>query len=243
MKNKHPNFTAKNKSRQTRGFTIAAGICLIAIGVAAWAAYDSVVQEPQIIDSPVSISETQPSATPTPEPASTPAPESDTPTAAGAVSSSTEEASATPAPEPAVTPIEELEVSFPVGQKVSKRFSEGELVYSDTMRDWRVHNGVDFEAETGESVKSMAEGTVDEVREDASLGNVVIITHGDTQVWYCGLDDKILVEAGQSVNAGDELGIVGECPVESADGPHFHLEMHRDNECIDPLSVLMTEES
>ena len=77
MKNKHLNFTAKNKSRQTRGFTIAAGICLIAIGVAAWAAYDSVVQEPQTIDSPVSISETQPSATPTPEPAPTPTPESD----------------------------------------------------------------------------------------------------------------------------------------------------------------------
>ncbi len=243
MKNKHLNFTAKNKSRQTRGFTIAAGICLIAIGVAAWAAYDSVVQEPQTIDSPVSISETQPSATPTPEPAPTPTPESDTPTAAGTVSSADEEASATPAPEPAATPIKEMELSFPVGQKVVKRFSEGELVYSDTMRDWRVHNGVDFEADTGEAVKSMADGVVKEIVEDASLGNVVIITHGDTQAWYCGLEDKVNVEVGQNVKLGDELGIVGECPVESADGPHFHLELHQDEKCIDPLSILMTEES
>lgn len=225
------------KNRQTRGFAIAAGICLIAIGVAAWASYDSIVQEPADINSEVSISElpsqeestvSKAEPTPTPEQA-----------VAGTVTA-TPSPSPTAAPTPTPAPAQ-VELSFPVGQKVLKRFSDGAPVFSDTMQDWRVHNGVDFEAASGESVKAMGEGTVKDVRNDSLLGQVVVITHGDVEAWYCGLGEKVLVEKGAQVQAGQEIGTVGECPSESAEAEHLHLEMKKDGEWIDPLSRLMQE--
>lgn len=242
MRNKRTSPSTKTKSRQNRGFVIASGICIMAIGVAAWAAYDSVVQEPLELDSQVSISETQPaeeesSALPTP----TPTPDQ---AVAGSVAPSPS-AEPTPTPAPAseaeaASP--EVQLDFPVGQKILKRFSADAPVYSETMRDWRVHNGVDFEAAAGESVKAMGEGTVQEILKDASLGNVVVISHGELEARYCGLADQLQVKEGDTVTSGQEIGTVGTCPAESAEESHFHLEIRQGEEWVDPLSLLMTEE-
>ena len=242
MRNKRTSPSTKTKSRQNRGFVIASGICIMAIGVAAWAAYDSVVQEPLELDSQVSISETQPaeeesSALPTP----TPTPDQ---AVAGSVAPSPS-AEPTPTPAPAsqaeaASP--EVQLDFPVGQKILKRFSADAPVYSETMRDWRGHNGVDFEAAAGESVKAMGEGTVQEILKDASLGNVVVISHGELEARYCGLADQLQVKEGDTVTSGQEIGTVGTCPAESAEESHFHLEIRQGEEWVDPLSLLMTEE-
>lgn len=238
MRNNH--YPSNGKKRQNRGFAIAAGICLIAIGVAAWSAYDSVVQEPLSTESEVSISETVPTEDGISLSSPTPVPEEEA--AAKPASSPTPEATPSAKPSAEAASIEKMELSFPVGQKVLKRFSDSTPVYSDTMKDWRVHNGVDFEAESGQSVKAMAQGTVKEILQDSMLGNVVIITHGDADVWYCGLGSKVLVKEGSQVSAGDEIGTVGVCPAESADASHFHLEVHRGEEVLDPLTLLMKEE-
>lgn len=244
MRNKRTSPSTKTKSRQNRGFVIASGICIMAIGVAAWAAYDSVVQEPLELDSQVSISETQPAEE---ESSSLPSP---TPTPDQAVAGSVAPSpSAEPTPTPTPAPASEAEadspdvqLDFPVGQKILKRFSADAPVYSETMRDWRVHNGVDFEAAAGESVKAMGEGTVQEILKDASLGNVVVISHGELEARYCGLADQIQVKKGDAVASGQEIGTVGTCPAESAEKSHFHLEIRQDEEWVDPLSLLMTEE-
>lgn len=240
MRNNH--YPSNGKKRQNRGFAIAAGICLIAIGAAAWSAYDSVVQEPLSTESEVSISETIPTEDGISLSSPTPVPEKEAAAKPAPSPSPTPEATPSAKPSAAAVSIENMELSFPVGQKVLKRFSDATPVYSDTMKDWRVHNGVDFEAESGQSVKSMAQGTVKEILQDSMLGNVVVITHGDADVWYCGLGSKVLVKEGSQVSAGDEIGTVGVCPAESADASHFHLEVHRGEEVLDPLALLMKEE-
>ncbi|MEG2720608.1 MAG: hypothetical protein RR914_04710, partial [Oscillospiraceae bacterium] len=40
------------------------------------------------------------------------------------------------------------EFSMPMGTTIGKDFSNGELVQSKTMGDWRVHNGIDFKGTT-----------------------------------------------------------------------------------------------
>lgn len=45
-------------------------------------------------------------------------------------------------------------------------FSMTELMYDETMADWRTHDGVDIRAEEGDAVKTAAAGTVKEVRYD-----------------------------------------------------------------------------
>ncbi len=231
--------TPSSKNRQNRGFAIAAGICLIAIGVAAWASYDSIVQEPADIGSEVSISEL-PSQEESTESKIEPTPTPDQAVAGTVTTSPSPSPTAAPTPTPAPA---QVDLSFPVGQKVLKRFSDGAPVFSDTMQDWRVHNGVDLEAAAGESVKAMAEGTVTDVLEDPLLGQVVVITHGDVEALYCGLGEKVLVKKGDEVESGQEIGTVGECPSESAEAEHLHLEIKKDGEWIDPLSRLMQENS
>ena len=154
-------------------------------------------------------------------------------------SSETESPSPSPTAEPTPQPVS---LDFPVGQKVLNRFSKGEPVYSETMKDWRVHNGVDFEAQAGEAVKAMAEGTVKDVAKDALLGHVVVITHGNVEAWYCGLGEKITVKKGDTIKAGQEIGLVDVCPMESAEAAHFHLQIRQGEEWVDPLSLLMKEE-
>jgi len=40
-----------------------------------------------------------------------------------------------------------FELSYPVDGEIIEKFSEDELVYSRTLGDWRVHNGIDIKAE------------------------------------------------------------------------------------------------
>lgn len=133
-------------------------------------------------------------------------------------------------------------VSFaaPLVGEVSAEFSEDRLVFSETLRDWRVHNGTDFSAPVGTSVEAVADGTVEDVYYDELLGHTVSIAHDDGHVSvYCGLNDVTFVEEGERVEQGYVIGTIGdEMPLESAQEPHLHLEIIKDGARVDPLSVI-----
>lgn len=56
---------------------------------------------------------------------------------------------------------------LPLGTKINKDFSNGEMVESKTMGDWRVHSGIDFAAKKGDDVKAVGAGTVLSVENDS----------------------------------------------------------------------------
>ena len=127
---------------------------------------------------------------------------------------------------------------LPVGTQILKDYSNGIMVKSKTMNDWRLHNGVDFSGEDGSEVKAVRGGTVIDVYTDSMWGNVVEIDHGDSMIAkYCGLDD-IRVSKDDNVSGEQVIGILGEIPVESADAPHLHLEILKDGTVSDPLTAL-----
>lgn len=103
----------------------------------------------------------------------------------------------------------------------------------------RVHHGVDMPNPTGEPVRAAGSGTVvwaaDGLRvqggafeNSPSYGNVVVIEHDfgyrGQKLWtvYAHLS-AALVQAGQVVNAGDAIGLVG--ATGGATGPHVHFEV------------------
>ncbi len=142
---------------------------------------------------------------------------------------------------PANAPLYEIsgEMIYPVsGEAVAKAYSAGAPVYSETMRDWRVHAGADFSAESGEQVLACGNGIVKETYTDSMLGNVVVIEHGDYLFSYCGLGENFLVEPEQVVTMGQAIGSVTAVPGESADKPHLHLEVRRDSAYLDPQAVI-----
>ncbi len=127
--------------------------------------------------------------------------------------------------------------SKPVVGQVFKEFSGDTLVYSNTLGDWRVHNGTDIKCEYGSIVSSSTFGSVVSVSSDDRYGNVVIVRHEDgSMFYYCGLDE-ISVAEGDAVGAGQKLGTVGVVPCECEDEPHLHLMAMKDGEFVEPLSA------
>ena len=96
------------------------------------------------------------------------------------------------------------------------------------------HTGVEFVNKFGTPVYAAAAGTVLFAGPDKRpvytrwpdfYGNLVVIGHADSLYTLYAHLSKILVEQGQSVAAGDEIGEVGQSGV--AIGPHLHFEVRR----------------
>lgn len=121
--------------------------------------------------------------------------------------------------------------------RVLKSCSLDALVFSETMRDYRVHTGLDLVAAVGTEVQCYDAGTVESVQDDAFLGRTVTVRHGYGLVTvYANLDPSAeTVAVGAELAAGDRIGAVGASAiVESAEEPHLHFEMLLNGDRIDP---------
>ena len=115
-------------------------------------------------------------------------------------------------------------------------FSMSELLYDETMADWRTHDGVDIKAEEGDAVKTAADGTVKMVRYDDLMGVTVVIAHADGyETQYSSLQQEPPVEQGKTVKAGDIIGRVGSTAAAEGDvGPHLHFSVSKDGKVVNP---------
>ena len=142
---------------------------------------------------------------------------------------------------PATAPLYEIsqEMIWPIeGGESLNAYSAGAPVYSKTMKDWRIHTGLDVAAENESPVLACANGQVKETYTDSMLGNVILVEHGDYLFYYCGVGENFLVNPGDVVTAGQQLGVVTAVPYEAAEEPHLHLEVRRDGVALDPQAVL-----
>ena len=147
---------------------------------------------------------------------------------------------APPEPAPAQEPAAPTLVVAPVQGQVLAAFSGEELCYSETLGDWRTHEGLDIGAKPGTTVLSAASGTVRSVVDDPLMGTTVTIDHvGGYSTEYANLQAKPTVLAGDEVSAGQIIGAVGETAVaESAQPPHLHFGVRKDGKCMDPEEFL-----
>ena len=146
-------------------------------------------------------------------------------------------------PEPdTVTSEETLSKVFtwPVQGAVLRDFSVETLSLDPTLGDWRTHGGLDIAAAQGVKVLSISAGTVEQVYTDGLMGTTVVVDHGGgLQSWYCNLADEVLVETGDTVDIGSELGIVGSSAIaEVGVGSHVHLETLLNGQPVDPREYL-----
>jgi murein DD-endopeptidase MepM/ murein hydrolase activator NlpD len=229
--------SSNRNSKKNRGFYIALGVCLIAVGAAAWTTYDSVTKytEPQSSaeskaaetnDTVSGIFVNDVSSAPT----SSAKPVSSSPASSSAAPAVSSKTGTEPTAAAANT------FTMPVSGKVSQAFSK-KPVFNKTLGDYRAHTGVDLSAKTGETVKACADGVVTKVANDDRNGNTIVIKHGSIEATYCGLD-KMLVKEKQTVKRGQKIGTVGVDPTESLESPHLHLIMKQNGQYIDPMTIL-----
>lgn len=137
---------------------------------------------------------------------------------------------------------EAITISYPGTSAIIKEFSDNAPVYSKTLGDWRCHEGTDFKAEKGSSVKAVTSGVVTDIYEDASYGITIVISHDSGfTAYYSGLNEDVLVKKGNRIKSGEEIGIIDTVPCEILDEPHLHLSINKDDKFIDPILVLEKE--
>lgn len=99
----------------------------------------------------------------------------------------------------------------------------------------KMHNGMDFTANTGAPIYATGDGVVERADNTASgYGNHIVIRHGfGYQSLYAHLS-KYNCRPGQHVKRGDVIGYVGSTG--RSEGPHCHYEVHKDGNVVNPLN-------
>lgn len=96
------------------------------------------------------------------------------------------------------------------------------------------HSGIDLSGVTGDPVYATGNGKVVKVAfERFGYGNYVIVDHGfGYKTRYAHLK-KSIVQVGQTVSRGEQLGELGSTG--RSTGPHLHYEVIHMNRTVDPL--------
>lgn len=227
----------RNNRENSRLWTIVAASGVAAIAVATFAAYRSTVN--RLVPTGTSVSSTSSTKTYSfSAPESTPdVPVQNNVTGVPKPSSGGSSTSDVPANKPIKADVGNI---MPVDGEISNEFSNGELVKSETLGVWKTHDGCDILCDIGTEVKSMSEGVVKEIKDDALWGVYVIVEQNNgLDVQYCGLAKELNVKAGQEVKQGEILGKTSDTnQCEILQQPHLHLAVKRGGEWIDPLSVV-----
>jgi murein DD-endopeptidase MepM/ murein hydrolase activator NlpD len=92
------------------------------------------------------------------------------------------------------------------------------------------NNGIDVSIAKGSEIAVVADGTVEDITFIPSIGNVIIINHGNEYRTIYGIVDNITVEEGDEVIAGKIIAFTSE----NIDGQSFHFEIWKDKQPQNP---------
>ncbi|MEV5256123.1 peptidoglycan DD-metalloendopeptidase family protein [Streptomyces werraensis] len=101
------------------------------------------------------------------------------------------------------------------------------------------HTGVDFSVPTGTSLKAVGAGTVVSAGWGGAYGNQVVIKLNDGHYAQYAHLSSLSVSAGQTVSAGQQVGLSG--ATGNVTGPHLHFEIRTSPDYgsdVDPISYL-----
>lgn len=231
-----------NKSKFSgKGFYIAIAVCLLAVGVATVIAISRTVSD--MNNNNVTLSsdssfepanETKSGVSKSSEILSRPSSSASKSSEVSSESSKASQSAAQTAKKVAKT------FEMPLSGEIIKPYSNGELVKSETLGDWRTHDGIDIAAKQATPVKSCGDGVVTEIGENGMWGMCITIDHGEgVKSVYCGLNQTVQVKLDQDVSLGDVIGSVGTTnQMESSMPEHLHFGMKKDDKWVDPSEYI-----
>ncbi|WP_371100784.1 peptidoglycan DD-metalloendopeptidase family protein [Streptomyces sp. PU_AKi4] len=104
------------------------------------------------------------------------------------------------------------------------------------------HTGVDFSVPTGTSLKAVGAGTVVSAGWGGAYGNQVVVKLDDGYYAQYAHLSSLSVSAGQTVTAGQQVGLSG--ATGNVTGPHLHFEIRTTPDYgsdVDPISYLRSK--
>lgn len=120
-----------------------------------------------------------------------------------------------------------------------KDFSNKELQYNSTLKQWEIHKAVDITSDTSNNVYAIADGTVTNVYTNYLEGGVIEITHSNgLKSVYKSLTD-ISVKNGDYVKRSDVIASTSSTMArEAGTGNHLHFEMYENNILVNPNNYI-----
>jgi murein DD-endopeptidase MepM/ murein hydrolase activator NlpD len=98
------------------------------------------------------------------------------------------------------------------------------------------HHGLDIAAPAGTPITALDSGVVTWAGRKSIYGLCVIIDHGQGRKTLYGHASKLLVQKGNTVNAGQTIAEIGSTG--RSTGPHLHLEIYDNGKTVNPLAFL-----
>ncbi len=137
------------------------------------------------------------------------------------------------------------EMDYPITDaKILMDYSTETAVYDNTLEQYRTNNSISFAATLGEKVAAAFDGVVTSVDKNDVDGTKVTVDNGNGwSTTYSQLTDNLQVAQGQTVYKGDIIGMVAEPTKYSTNlGPHLDFAVFKDDESVDPKTVLASTE-
>lgn len=99
-----------------------------------------------------------------------------------------------------------------------------------------IHNGLDFSAEVGDSIRAISDGIVRIAGDNFYYnGNFILLDHGQGLTSVYLHMSKIIAKDNQKIKKSEVIGLAGSTG--RATGPHLHLGVQWYKKRIDPMSL------
>lgn len=124
--------------------------------------------------------------------------------------------------------------------QVLKDYSDSELFYNATLKQWESHRGVDLTSEVSSDVVSVLDGVVKSCSYSYEDGYCITIEHSDgLSSVYCSLKDCNSIKEGDEVKRGQKIGEAStSASNEAGDGNHLHFQVRLNGQYVDPSNYL-----
>ena len=119
---------------------------------------------------------------------------------------------------------------------ITKDYSDSELQYNETLKQWEVHKAIDFTAKDNSPVLAVYAGTVIEAGNNYLGGYYVIIQHeAGLKTIYRSLAKELKVKKGDVVQKGTILGTISSSAAgEAGQNAHLHFEVTLNDKPVNP---------
>lgn len=133
-----------------------------------------------------------------------------------------------------------LTFTKPTEGEIIAEFAQENLIYSDTLKEWITHTGIDIKADKTSVIKASADGVVTSILNDPRYGLTVVISHDEGyETIYSNLLTAEFVVEGEEVKQGQTIGTAGNtASFESGMESHLHFEIMQDGKYLNPSIYL-----
>ncbi|MGN0384223.1 MAG: peptidoglycan DD-metalloendopeptidase family protein [Eubacterium sp.] len=131
---------------------------------------------------------------------------------------------------------------WPIEGEVILEYSVDNTVYFPTLDEYKINPAIVIQGDEYMPVMAAADGVITEVGENEELGTYIVMSiGGEYEITYGQVINQI-IEAGDTVSAGDTIAYIGEPSIYySNEGYNLYFMLEQDGEPVDPLDYLAYE--